>query len=155
MNSLLQTGFWSKPNQFCFRRIQLQSPGSAPLMYWFNTILEFHDGIRNVRSRCILDKLSVVRIHVVVQEMVVDEVCQIFGVGVEFLRSQYRSLRHTAHYLSVFSRAGTPHLVSQKWGTVIPVYSWHTLSKRAQNTQKTAKDCTLCVYFEYINHSFF
>ena len=21
MNSLLQTGFWSKPNQFCFRRI--------------------------------------------------------------------------------------------------------------------------------------
>ena len=32
--------------------------------------LEFHDGIRNVRSRCILDKLSVVRIHVVVQEMV-------------------------------------------------------------------------------------
>ena len=39
--------------------------------------------------------------------MVVDEVCQIFGVGVEFLRSQYRSLRHTAvdcaraHYVSV------------------------------------------------------
>ena len=31
-----------------------------------------------------------------VQKMVVDEVCQIFGVGVEFLRSQYRSMWHTA-----------------------------------------------------------
>ena len=35
--------------------------------------------------------------------------------------------------------------VNQKWGTVIPVYSWHTLSKRAQNTHKTAKDSTLCI----------
>ena len=35
--------------------------------------------------------------------------------------------------------------VSQKWGTVIPIYSWHTLSKRAQNTE-TAKASTLCVY---------
>ena len=32
MISLLQAGFWSKPNPFCFRRIQLQSPGSAPFM---------------------------------------------------------------------------------------------------------------------------
>ena len=43
-----------------------------------------------------LDKLSVVRIHVMIQMMVVDEVCQIFSVGVEFLGSQYRSLRNTA-----------------------------------------------------------
>ena len=96
MNSLLQAGFWSKPNQFCYRRILLQSPGFVPLMYWFDTILEFHDGIRNVRSRYILDKLSVVCIHVMVQKLVVDEVCQIFGVDVKFLRSQCRSLWHTA-----------------------------------------------------------
>ena len=52
---------------------------------------------------------------------------------------------------------------SQKWGTVIPVYSWHKLSKRAQNllpvyswhtlwkraqNTKTAKASTLCVYLE-------
>ena len=35
---------------------------------------------------------------------------------------------------------------AKKWGTVIPVYSWHSLSKRAQNT-KTAKASTLCVYY--------
>ena len=59
-------------------------------------ILQFYDGIRNVRSRFILDKLSVVRKHVMIQMMVVDKVCQIFGVGIEFPRSQYgqyRSLR--------------------------------------------------------------
>jgi len=89
MISLLQAGSWFKLNPFCFRRIQLQSPGSAPFMFWFDTILEFHHGIWNVRSRCILDKLSVVCIHVMVQKMVVDKVCQIFGDGIEFLRSQY------------------------------------------------------------------
>ena len=55
--------------------------------------------------------------------------------------------------------------VCQKWGTVIPVYSWHTLSKRAQNIisvyswhtlskraqyTKTAKASTLCVYSESV-----
>ena len=34
---------------------------------------------------------------------------------------------------------------AKKWGTFIPVYSWHTLSKRARNTT-TAKASTLCVY---------
>ena len=41
---------------------------------------------------------------------------------------------------------GRGRRVNKKWGTVIPVYSWHTLLKRAQNTQKTAKASTLCVY---------
>ena len=64
-------------------------------MYGLDTILQFHDGIWNVRSRCIFDKLRVVRVRVMIQMMIVEEVCQIFSVAVKFLRSQPRSLRYT------------------------------------------------------------
>ena len=40
---------------------------------------------------------------------------------------------------------------AKKWGTVIPVYSWHTLSKHAQNT-KTVKASTLCIYIHVPIH---
>ena len=37
------------------------------------------------------------------------------------------------------------HTLSKRTQNIIPVYSWHTLSKRAQYTN-TAKASTLCVY---------
>ena len=82
---------------------------------------------------------------------------------IDFIREQF-TVKVKAHP-ALFEGEGRGE--QKKWGTVIPVYSWHTPSKLEQNnysmqsTQltytfkthkntKTAKASTLCVYFRGI-----
>ena len=85
-------------------------------------------------------------------DLILFKVCKNIKLDFQFFKFFFSIFHHEDLFIpEQFTVKAHPALFegrggAKKWGTVIPVYSWHTLSKRAQNTPKTAKARTLCVY---------